>query len=309
MPRPRLRTQYNLHRTNSGRLASGMDKTEKDKRTPAIQVQNWPKALRSIVVADPGWVMIGADWRAIQFAMLMLRAAAIDEPHGFHLDLLDKQQAGTLDPHSFLAENFLRAKLLEAMGGSKTVEVGSRKAIRQMMKGYTYGRAFLGAPEVLAMEQGHAVALGRTVCDVHDKSFLLGHWQQFEIEQAVSRHFTETVRGFRRWFWESVVRGPDGTVKKPKPQEILGAVIQGDESELMKWMLGNVAEDLGPDFRSDEIEMLTTTHGSVLLQAREDKAEEAKRWLIEHMERKCPFLGGRGFVCEAKVGRTWKDVS
>lgn len=294
-PWPRLLSQYNLHRTNTGRLSSGVDKTDIEKvGEKKQQLQNTPKAMRDIFVADPGWVMIGADWAAIQFALIMRRAALVNEPHGYHQNLLERQQAGQLDPHRFLAEAYTKVVTDE---------------IRQLMKGYTYGRAFKGAPDTLGHEQGHPLEIARGICDAHDKTYKLQPWWDSEMDFVIKHRFVETAAGWRRYFFDTPQKNAKGEWTKPKPQEVMASAIQGDEGDLLKRKLCDIAEDIGPDFRTPWLEVLTTTHDSILIQTLEDRQEEGVKWLVGHMESPVQFLGNRGYRCSVKVGRTWKSVS
>ena len=305
-----FRTVYTLHRTDTGRLASGPDKSDEDKGVKGGGVHNIPKPLRDMIQPPKGWMFVGADWAAIQFALLMLRAAQLDTPQGYHLDLLAKQQRKELDPHTFLAEAYIKAALAAKLAGQFKGQIyGSvTPELRQLMKGYTYGRAFKGNPDTLSREQGHRPELGRIICEAHDTAFLLGPWQEHEVELVLQRKFTETVGGFRRWFWDSPSRNQKGELVKPKAQEILATVIQGDEADLLKWVMGQMVEDIGPELEKDWLSVLTTTHDSLLIQVKESRVDEGLSWLKGHMQASCPLFG-RGFRCSAKVGKNWKEVS
>jgi DNA polymerase I-like protein with 3'-5' exonuclease and polymerase domains len=284
---PRLKTKYHLYRTDTGRLASGMDSADADKKGKKIaQVHNWPKELRDVVVAEPGKVFIGGDWRAVQWALAMWEAGKV-VGDGYHWNLLDQQQRGELDPHTFLAERF---------------QPGGGKAARQTAKGYTFGRIFHGNPDVLARECGHPVDTGRMVCKVHDETYRLQPWWDAELEFVLQNKYVETAGGFRRYFWNPVQHNKQGEVVQPKLQEILATKIQGNEADLMKYILGIARFPAW-------IELITTLHDAMLVQCPVERAEEGQGWLQELMQRPVPFLGGRPWLAEVKVGRNWLEVS
>jgi len=284
---PRLKTKYHLYRTDTGRLASGMDSADAEKKGQKIaQVHNWPKQLRDVVVAEPGKVFIGGDWAAIQWALAMWEAGNV-VGDGYHHDLLDRQQQGELDPHTFLAEKF---------------DPGGGPSARQRAKGYTFGRIFHGYPDVLARECGHPVQTGREICRVHDEVYRLQAWWDYELEQVLQRKYVETAGGFRKYFWDPIQRNSRGEVVRPKLQEILATKIQGDEADLLKWCMGHMPKD-------SEIELITTLHDAMLIQVWEDKVEYGKGWLTEVMGQPIPFLDNRSWRATIKVGKNWKEVS
>lgn len=294
----RLRTVYNQHKTDTGRWSSGIDKSDADKAkgVKKQQLQNVPKKLRDIFEAEPGWMFVGADWAAIQFALIMRRAEKVVQS-GYHWDLMERQQRGELDPHRFLAAGYV---------GEENVT----DEIRQLMKGYTYGRSFFGKPKTLGIEQGHNLAVSTGICDAHDRTYRLLEWQRAEVERAAQRRYVEAADGWRRWFWDMPTRGPDGWLVKPKPQEVLACAIQGDEGALFRWVAGNMVLELGPDGEIvDEVRMLTATYDSIALECREESAPKWREWLVAQMQAKCPFLDDLGFRVESKIRRNWKEIS
>jgi len=284
---PRLKTKYHLYRADTGRLASGTAAADADKRGKKIaQVHNWPKVLRDVVVAEPGKVLISADWRAVQWGLAMWEAGKV-VGDGYHHDLLAQQQRGEIDPHTFLAERF---------------DPGGGPEARQIAKGYTFGRIFHGYPDTLARECGHPVTVGRKVCAVHDAAFRLQQWWDSELEFVLENKYVETAGGFRRYFWEPVQRNKSGEIIRPKLQEILACKIQGNEADLMKWILG---VEPFPEW----VELLTSLHDALLIQVDEGRSEEGQEWLRDRMQRPVPFLDNRSWRVEVKVGLNWKEVS
>lgn len=303
-PWPRLTTAYALHRTSSGRWSSGTDNTEVEKsrrRGKISQVQNIPKAPRDMFVADPGWRMVGGDWAAIQWALAMWRAAQINKPAGYHIDLLTKHQTlgadgkPLLDPHLFLAQTWAGP------------EAGAEE--RQQSKPFTFGYLFYGTPQGISWQTGIPVKKCEKVFEAWLEAFKLNWWWEHELELALRRKFVETAAGFRRYFLEPVARAKDGSLRTPKPTEILAHAIQGDEADLNKYVHVKIAEELGPEMRAPDLEWLTAVHDSSVWQAREADAAARAQWLLSRMQMPVPFLGGRSWRAEVKVGESWKGVS
>lgn len=282
--RPRIITAYALHRTAVGRFSSGLDSSdvEKGKRQRQANVMNWPKELRDIVVADPGHVLIGVDWRALHWCICMMLAAEINDPPGYHQGLLDRFNAGELDPHTFLASHFRNVP----------VEEVSREE-RQTAKAYTYGRMFQGSERGLAREAGHKDRVGLEVCAAHDRAFKLQVWWEHTLEEASRKKYVQSPAGWRRCFWDL----------RPKPTEILATKIQEIEGDLLKFVLASMTSTPMP------VELLSTTHDSLLAQSPEESAEDSSEWMKTEMEQPIPFLGWNRFRVDAKIGRNWKEVS
>lgn len=303
---PRQLTNYSQHRSVSGRLASGLDDSDPDKgkRRKVHQVQNIPRKLRDAFVPDPGYVMVGADYAGIEWAIAMWFCAKLNEPAGLHARLLDDFRVllptgkPMLDPHRYLA--------------TFAFSVPEHKVTdkqRKVCKPYTHGHMFGGGPAGLAREIGHTVAVAKKVCAAHEKAFRPQAWWEVTGQQARERHYIQTPLGWRRYFWEY----------QPKITEILGTLVQGTAADLFKWMLVDLFKRLGQeafDYRlfsedrgSDPVEVLTSTHDSVLLQVREELKEGAPLLLLSCMEQPVEWLDGRSWRAEVKVGDSWRAVS
>jgi DNA polymerase I-like protein with 3'-5' exonuclease and polymerase domains len=288
--RPRMPTQYSQHRAKSGRWASGTDSTDDEKKHKVQQLQNVPERLRDMVEADPGHVMVGGDWSAIEWAVAMYQASLVPEivyevnnlPSDFHLQLLARQQSGSFDPHTYLASVAFECD-----------ETDVSKRQRKSCKPYTHGRTYLGGARTLARGAGHTIAHAQMVCDKHEVAFRLKYWQQRLINASKKRGYVETTLGWRRYFWEY----------EPKPNEILATECSGIAADIMKWAYIEVARTLPEGW-----EILTATHDSFLLQVPEEDGEKAKVWLKEKMEMPIEWLGGRTWLADVAVGQTWRDV-
>ena len=231
---------------------------------------------------DEGHVFIGGDYSGIEWGIAMWFCSKLDA-NGPHLHLLDRFYAGDFDPHVFLASKAF-----------STDEASVDPLQRQMCKPYTHGYFFGGTPRGLAIEVGHPVRVGKAVCAAHDREFQGEDFRKKTYERAKRSHYIQTPLGWRRYFWGS----------KPKPQEILGTLVQATAADLCKWVLIKIfAEE--PEW----VEIITTCHDSYLLQVAEDKAGAGRLWLKEMMEQPIPWLDNRRWRADIKQGMSWKDVS
>jgi DNA polymerase-1 len=262
-----------------------MDRSDPDKglRRKVHQLQNIPRKLRDAFVPDLGHVMIGGDWAGIEWAIAMWFCSKVGEPAGYHEDLLDRFQSGLFDPHRFLAA--------KAFGVS---EAKVTKRQRKICKAYTHGRMFAGTGIGLAREVGHPQRIGIQVCNAHDVAFKHSVWQSRTVALVRKQHYIQTALGWRRYFWEW----------KPKPQEVLATLVQGTAADLCKYVLRDIFET-----QPSWVEVLTTTHDSLLLQVPLLKEEEGAAFLKEKMEQPIPWLDNRTWRADIKTGMSWREVS
>jgi DNA polymerase I-like protein with 3'-5' exonuclease and polymerase domains len=300
---PRLQTEYHLHRATTGRMASGANPDDSDKKVKRQQLQNVPEPLRAPVEADPGMVMVGGDWSNVEWAVVQVMAILVPVhikrklgiPLDFHKKLLDRFLAGDLDAHRYLASIAF---------GLPEEEI--TKAQRKRCKPYTHGRNFYGAPATLARNAGHTAEVGKVVCKGHERAFAPHAWWEYTIDLVRRMGYIETAHGWRRFFFDM----------DPKPTEILGTQIQGSAADLCKYVLLDIfrSVDRGNLGREQPWEVLTTTHDSILMQVPKEDEQGAKDWLTRKMEQPIPFLAtpdypeGVCFPADVHSGPTWMDV-
>jgi len=299
---PRMRTHYHLHRTKTGRLSSGMDTTEDEKTGGKVaQVHNIPKIkkpgdldVRWMFRADPGYRMISGDWAAIQWALCMWFASGLAGSGGLHEELLRRHQEGSLDPHRYLAG---------FMAGHDGDESKVTKQERQLAKGITYGRMFKGHARVLAYETKMPQGQVEAACEAYEQAFKLAEWWDSVEQQVLEQRYVESPDGWRRYFFEPFRRNKDGELASPKLQEVLASLIQASEAGVLKYALVQVFQD-----QPDWVEILTTTHDSVLIQVPEAKVAEGCEWLKSKMEVRVPWFE-RGWKADVQSGEDWSQVA
>jgi DNA polymerase I-like protein with 3'-5' exonuclease and polymerase domains len=276
---PMIRSAYAQHRAETGRLSSGVNNSDPEKvgKEKVQQSQNIPKRLRDAFVTLPGFALVGGDWNAIQWGLAMWCAAKL-ETDRYHLDLLDAQQRGEMDPHSFLASVYAEVPV---------EEIGKGDPRRRTCKGYTFGYLFGGTPRGLARKVGHPERVGLRVCAAHDRAFRAQHWREWTVTEATRKHHIQTPLGWRRYFWGW----------KPKGEEILASIIQALEADLLKWTKKSVAEAL-PKYWT----LYTSTHDFLGLQVPETDVQHAVAFLRGHALLD-PFLQLAEGLAARQIGR------
>jgi DNA polymerase I-like protein with 3'-5' exonuclease and polymerase domains len=278
-----LKTQYSLHRSATGRLASGSDPTELEKRVSRQQLQNVPKKIRDMVVAPPGQTLVGGDWAGVEWA-IAIWYCWMQTRDTYYDDMLKRFFRGEFDPHRYLASF--------AFGVPEAQITGQQ---RRVTKAYTHGRMFGGTPQGLSREAGHPIRVGFRVCNAHDRAFRPKPFQEAVLEQTKRRKYIQTPMGWRRWFWNW----------KPKPTEVLGSIIQATAADLCKVVLRECLSS--SEVASGEITILTTTHDSIVVMSPDP--ERAAAWLKAKMEMPIPWLEGRKWRADIKIGKNWREVS
>jgi len=283
---PKIRSSYSQHRTETGRVSSGVNNSDPEKMglEKVQQSQNIPKRLRDAFIAQQGHALVGGDWAAIQWALAMWYMSKL-ETDGYHLALLDAQQRGEMDPHSFLAAHAF---------GVPVEEIGKGDHRRQVCKGYTFGYLFGGTPRGLARNVGHPEKVGLRVCAAHDRAFRGARWRSATVVEATRKHHIQTPLGWRRYFWGW----------KPKAEEILASIIQATEGDLLKWVLASVERTIPKGWS-----VYTNTHDFLALHVPEGDVERGVVFLRSKMEQSVPWLDGRSWRASVKVGRNWREVS
>lgn len=278
----RLPTQYSQHRTDSGRLSSGMDDSDADKggkRKKVQQLQNVPRKIRDMFVAAPGHVLVAADYKAIEWGDMMWYGTKLPMSLGFHYNLLQKFHAGELDPHKFLASVFYSLP-----------ERQVTKRQRDTVKPYTYG--YWQTAISVGRRSGHSDTVARQIGEAHEAAFRMNPIRKWMLDYVRKHKYAETALGFRRWFWEW----------NPKPEEVFAHFGQGTAADLIKWITLKMVKDY-------PWEMLTETHDNIVTQVPEVDAGDAAHKLQEIMEQPIPWMDDHSWRVDIKVGRNWREVS
>lgn len=328
-PDGRMRPGYNAHVTVTGRLSS----------SKPINAQNFPKGLRSLITAQPGHVLVGADADQLE-----LRIAASRWGCKLYLDAF----AAGADPHSMTAMAVFGDRFINAKGfpeGVRTPRPGDKRIpflfaptgkwtedayrIRNLAKMVQYASQYGGSPETVQRllqltedESGELVYLGLTLREVrlmHNawlegaREFALG-WENEMTTFRANGSISEPVMGRRR-----------DCLDGENMNEIVNFPIQGAASSLINRAMIKIADAVPLHKWGPGTGLITQTHDALVIECPQDTATydaEAKRWVVpegsipwqaqrvieEAMCQADPALPGVAFTAAADVGFTWKEV-
>lgn len=284
--RPRVVTSFALHKTDTGRLSSGVDNSDLDKgtRKKVQQLQNVPKRLRDIYRADPGYCFVGADYSAIEWCVALWFADKLANPYGYHKKLFDAFQRGELDPHRLLASKIEGVPLEDVTG-----------AMRTAAKAITFGYLFGGSSVGLAQRIQRPHDFVEKATKAHDGVFQFLTWRKHTVARTAKQHKVETPLGWRRYFWDWY----------PKATEVLATEIQATAADLLKWSLVRLGKALE---EHPKWELLLTVHDHNMLHVPVEDGQLARDVLVEAMCGEVPWLSGWRFKVEAKIGDDWSKV-
>jgi len=320
----RLYVTWKIHTIPTGRWAS----------QPACQ--NWPSRgwvvdgkatnTRSMVVAPPGHVLVGADYEQIEARIYAISAGDRYVLKGFK-DGLDVHSlnAATIFAKSeseimplyekFAAAHFKYQKQKPATDAEKE-EASYVKYVRTVAKRVMYLECYGGEEEMLfsTMASERDKATNRRTFPNLDKR-RVGEWQErwtrYHVEmKSWQRRIAYEVRrdGFVRSLLESrraryFIGGPNKKNAPPNHQ------IQASAAEMANAAVLRIAEKIPFGSWSKWTGLCLQIHDYLGVYVPENRAEEAKKIVEECMYFEMPT--GEGWVmpfpAEAKVSRSWAD--
>lgn len=306
----RMRTNFNIAGTNTGRLASSMS----DFGT-GTNLQNVDRELRSVFVADPGWKFANLDleqgdarnvgaicWNNFvhnmgeDYAGSYLNACESGDLHTYNSRLIwpEKAWTGDLKEDREIAEELFYRQ----------------DSFRQMSKKGGHGTNYYGTPPTMAK---HLKVDKRLIDDFQRRYFgvypVIGiydpkkndpqhtapNWHNLVRHRIEDEHSITTMLGRRRRFFGRAFE--DSTLREAiayEPQSMTADEIDG--GLLKVW-------------REHRVIPLVQVHDSMLYMYREEEEDEIVPWLIETMRTRIILEKGREFTVptEAKVGWNWGD--
>lgn len=299
----RVRFGYSLHRTATGRIASGADAEDPDKvRTAAGNAQNLSDRDRRIFAAPEGYVLVQADWSQAEMrteAWMARETAMLDvwrTPDGDLHSLNALDIAGALRIPGVTLANVRETKFMFG---------GEMKSLRQ--GGKTLGLALIYGLGPFKMSRMFGMPLD--VCERIHKAFF-HRWSRIAAFQEALIVEAETHRVVRNPFGRRIpIDGfewddNEQRWKLSDREAVLAYPSQSTVGDMIKAVMWDA--DHIPDAVLD-----TTTHDSLRWTVREDAVERVLPEIRATMRREWPELGpidGYGlFVCpvDIAVGKNW----
>lgn len=286
-PDGRIRCTWKVYGTMSGRWSSSPN------------MQNIPKKLRAMFVAPPGYVLVGADYSALELRLQALEAgdrilipafAAFDSGTG-----PDVHKVNTCTIFGITLEQ------LEAKGPD-----GVQKA-RDFGKRYVYAGQY-GAGDkrifqtlsLLRDDDFNPVFPGLTLSSIEatTKVWWAAHpeivkWRKDVIAMWRRNGFVEELATYRR---RHFIGGED-------PEEMWSHRIQGRAAGMQNTAILKFATAY-PHW--GDRGLIINGHDQQVAVAKEDEADDVKKTMAWSMD---TTIGPMRFPAEAKIGHSWKDVS
>lgn len=300
-PDGRIRTNFGIAGTNTGRLASAMS----DFGTGG-NLQNVDRELRSVFISDPGFKFANLDLEqgdARNVGAICWNLFVEEHGEAYAGSYLDACESGDL--HSY------NTKLIWP-GEDPHALFYRQDTYRQMAKKGGHGTNYFGTPITMAKHLKVPRALiedfQRRYFGVYpvigcydpkhtDPSGTLPNWHNAVRAQIRSVHHITTMLGRRRFFFGRDT--DDSTLREAiayEPQSLTADEI--DRGLLSLW-------------RSNRVHVLIQVHDSILIQYPEEQEAEIIPWALEALKTHIKLKKGRDFVVptEAKIGWNWGEAS
>jgi len=295
-PDQRIRSNFNIAGTNTGRLASSMS----DFGTGG-NLQNIDRDLRSVFIADKGMKFANLDLEQADSRNLgALCWTNFYESHGASWagKYLDACESGDL--HTTVCR-MARPALPWTDDPKANRAIADQIAYRNMSfrdldKRLGHGSNYLGQPATMARHTKAPVSEITTFQTNYFRNFAcIPAYHEYVKFQLDNYAQLTTLFGRRRFFFSRP--NDPATLREAvaySPQSMTADEI--DTGILNLW-------------RSNRVQLLVQVHDSILFQYPEELENEIVPWALETLKAPLELIGGRRFVVptEAKVGWNWGD--
>lgn len=305
-PDGRIRTNFNIAGTNTGRLASSMS----DFGT-GTNLQNVDRDLRSIMIPDPGMKfgnldLEQGDARNVGAICWNLFADEDEAKAGAYLNACESG-----DLHTAVCRMaWINLPWTEDPKKNKAIaeQIAYRQdSYRQLAKKLGHGTNYYGTPTTMARhtkvarptieEFQRAYFAAFPAIGSYDRDLRKRTWHSHIANELRNSGTLTTLFGRRRKFWGRA--DDDSTLREAiafAPQSMTADEI--DLGLLSLW-------------RSNRVQLLLQVHDSILFQYPEEQENEIIPWALETLKQYLTLKKDRRFVVptEAKVGFNWGDVT
>jgi len=307
------------HWNATGRGSGDDGGTTSGRLTSSPNFQNWPYKLRSMVQAQPGHVLVGADGDQIELRYVAALAGCTAYLEIFARGLTLPPQHPEGDPHRYTAAALFTNRFTKADGqptadanGVWSKGTGTVKKLRDMAKRFTYLCLYGGSAEtawknLIGTEDDagkliYADVTLRQVRVLHDRFMAanpeIRQWhQRTEYQFARDDYLTEAVSGRRRDF-------ADGG----KINELVNFPVQGGCAGLMNLAIVAANRRWPAGFAGPGTGLCGQFHDALMLEVPEAMADQIRVALTELMTQTVPAFPGMVFTAEAAAGQRWGET-
>ncbi len=292
----RIRTNFNIAGTNTGRLASAMS----DFGTGG-NLQNVDRELRSVFIADPGMKFCNVDLEqadARNYGAICWNNFVRDHGEQFAGAYLDACESGDL--HTLVCRSaWTNLEWGDDPKGFRAVadRIAYRQfSYRDLAKKLGHGTNFYGQPPTMAK---HTKVDKHLIEDFQRRYFkrfpCIEERFKYVRNELVENGYLVSLFGRRRGFfgrpWE------DATLREAVAYDPQSSTADEIDTGLIRL------------FRANRVQLLVQVHDSILFQFPEEAENEIVPWAIEELKVHLELEKGRDFYVptEAKVGWNWGD--
>lgn len=319
----RMHPGYNAHVAVTGRLSS----------SKPINAQNFPKAMRGMVIAQPGNVLVGADMDQLE-----LRIAAAR----WKVQLYLRAFTSGKDPHSMTAfavfgEAFLKATGLTADQfdrpgklvspsyiDGKFEGTGEDKKMRDLSKAVQYASQYMAKVETVHQlicktevpakgPNGEKLSDGTTdlpyaLLPLRRVREMRDNWMKGASEFTTG--WDKEISTYRRYGFlaEDITGRRRDFLDGEAPNEIVNFPIQSSAAGLMNKSIIQLHEAIPLNKWGPGTGIINQCHDSIVVECPESEAQNVAGLLEECMNQTHPALPGVVFSASASIGKTWKEV-
>lgn len=309
-PDGRLYTNWKAHGTVTGRLSS----------SDPMNLQNWPKFMRALVVPNPGNILVGAD-----FDQLEARIAAARWNIRSYLKAFDDQ----LDAHQ-ITMHFAFGDRIWTLPGAPPPEHRFHKSwptgpwgpageiggkfdeLRGLAKRFFYGSQYGAGAETV-------YELIREAED-KDGNFVHADLQLAEVVAMRERFFTECSEYKTGWEAEVNHFNSYGYIQEDitgrrrfflngfEQNEVVNFSIQAGGAGLENLATLDIVEMFPFGYAGHGTGLIQQGHDSLVLEVPERDGDRAEQAMTDVMTQHYPEIYNVVFSAEARQGMTWKAV-
>lgn len=290
----RIRSSFNIAGTNTGRLASSMSEFG-----TGTNLQNVDRDLRSVFIADPGMKFVNVDLEqgdARNVGAICWNKFVHERGERFAGSYLDACESGDL--HTTVAKMVWPKLQTKA---DAEVLFYRQDSYRQLAKKLGHGSNYLGQPRTMARHTKVSQQIIEDFQAAYFKAFgCIPLWHDSVADQLPC---LTTLLGRRRMFFGRAL--PKGTKgDNPTLREAVAYEPQSLTAEQINLAMLAV-------WRAELAQIMIQVHDSLLLQVREEQADELIPKILQTMRVTIPLAKGRDFIVplDAKVGWNWGDHS
>jgi DNA polymerase-1 len=271
----RIHCQFNQTATSTGRLSSSNPNLQN------IPIKgNLGKRIREGFIAEPGNLLISADYSQIELRIL----AYISDDERLK--------------EAFLKGEDIHARTAAAVFNKREEKVTNdeRQVAKMVNYGLIYGLSDYGLAAGLRINQDEARRIIDDFLGIH---FQVAEWRKKVVEQTKETGYAKTIFGRIRPF--PGIFAQNRIIYESAVRAAINHPIQGSAADILKKAMIEIDEQMkSKDFQGG---MIIQIHDELLLEVEEKRAQEAKL-LVKNVMRQ-NYLGEIPLEVNIGIGKNW----